>query len=98
VTPVRQLNSPGRDLSNARHREVWTALYSTARCERLVRGLSEQLYTQTVSASSWEAFRDTLPRLPTLRACGPWGSGRHLSATQVLISGRCWTFPACPRG
>ena len=31
----------GRDLSNARHREVWTELYAAAGCERLAPGLSE---------------------------------------------------------
>jgi putative hydrolase of the HAD superfamily len=60
----------GRDLSNARHREVWTALYDTAGCERLAPGLSEELYALTVSAESWEAFPDTLPTLKALRDRG----------------------------
>jgi HAD superfamily hydrolase (TIGR01509 family) len=60
----------GRDLSNARHREVWIALYSAAGCERLAPGLSEQLYELTLSAESWEAFPDTLPTLTALRDRG----------------------------
>jgi putative hydrolase of the HAD superfamily len=60
----------GRDLSNARHREVWTALYSAAGCERLTPGLSEELYEFTVDAGSWEAFPDTLPTLEALREQG----------------------------
>jgi putative hydrolase of the HAD superfamily len=57
----------GRDLSIERHREVWTMLYADAGCERLARGLSEELYTLTVSPESWEAFPDTLPTLRALR-------------------------------
>jgi HAD superfamily hydrolase (TIGR01509 family) len=57
----------GRDLSTDRHREVWTLLYADAGCERLAPGLSEELYTLTVSAESWEAFPDTLPTLRGLR-------------------------------
>jgi putative hydrolase of the HAD superfamily len=60
----------GRDLSNARHREVWTALYGAAGCERLVPGLSEELYGLTVSAGSWEAFPDTIPTLKAVRERG----------------------------
>jgi HAD superfamily hydrolase (TIGR01549 family) len=60
----------GRDLSNARHREVWTALYDAAGCERLAPGLSEHLYALTVSAESWEAFPDTLPTLKAVRDRG----------------------------
>jgi HAD superfamily hydrolase (TIGR01509 family) len=60
----------GRDLSNARHREVWTALYDAAGCERLAPGLSDQLYELTVSPESWEAFPDTLPTLKALRNQG----------------------------
>jgi putative hydrolase of the HAD superfamily len=60
----------GRDLSNARHREVWIALYDAAGCERLAPGLSEELYALTVSAESWEAFPDTLPTLKALRDRG----------------------------
>jgi HAD superfamily hydrolase (TIGR01509 family) len=60
----------GRDLSNARHREVWTALYDAAGCERLAPGLSEELYALTVSAESWEAFPDTLPTLKAVRDRG----------------------------
>ncbi len=60
----------GRDLSNARHREVWTALYDAAGCERLAPGLSEELYELTVSAESWEAFPDTLPTLKAVRDRG----------------------------
>lgn len=60
----------GRDLSNARHREVWTALYDAAGCGRLAPGLSEELYALTVSAESWEAFPDTLPTLKAVRDRG----------------------------
>jgi HAD superfamily hydrolase (TIGR01509 family) len=60
----------GRDLSPARHREVWTALYVEAGCDRLVPGLSEALYAQTVDVRSWEAFSDTLPTLRALRDLG----------------------------
>src|SRR4051812_45850528 len=60
----------GRDLSNDRHHEVWTALYDAAGCERLVPGLSEELYTLTVSADSWEAFPDTLATLQAVRDRG----------------------------
>jgi HAD superfamily hydrolase (TIGR01509 family) len=60
----------GRDLSNARHHEVWTALYREAGCERLAPGLSEELYALTVSAASWEAFPDTVPTLKGLRERG----------------------------
>ena len=60
----------GRDLSNVRHREVWTALYDAAGCEGLAPGLSEELYALTVSAESWEAFPDTLPTLRAVRDRG----------------------------
>jgi putative hydrolase of the HAD superfamily len=60
----------GRDLSNDRHREVWTALYRAAGCEQLGCGLSEALYELTVSAASWEAFPDTLPTLKALHERG----------------------------
>jgi HAD superfamily hydrolase (TIGR01509 family) len=60
----------GRDLSTARHREVWVALYRAAGCERLAPGLSEELYRLTVSAESWEAFPDTLPTLKAVRDRG----------------------------
>ena len=60
----------GRDLSNVRHREVWTALYDDAGCQRLAPGLSGELYALTVSAESWEAFPDTLPTLAAVRDRG----------------------------
>ncbi len=60
----------GRDLSNARHREVWVELYGAAGCERLAPGLSEELYALTVSAESWEAFPDTVPTLRALHDRG----------------------------
>lgn len=60
----------GRDLSNVRHREVWTALYEAAGCERLAAGLSEQLYALTISAESWEAFPDSRPTLQAVRDRG----------------------------
>ena len=60
----------GRDLSSARHREVWISLYEAAGCGRLAPGLSGGLYDLTVSAGSWEAFPDTLPTLRALRDRG----------------------------
>lgn len=60
----------GRDLSNAQHREVWLALYQLAGCEELAPGLSDELYSLTVSAESWEAFPDTLPTLKAVRDRG----------------------------
>jgi HAD superfamily hydrolase (TIGR01493 family) len=60
----------GRDLSTARHRQVWTALYREAGCEQLTAGLSEALYGLTVSADSWEAFPDTVPTLRAVRDRG----------------------------
>jgi putative hydrolase of the HAD superfamily len=60
----------GRDLSNERHRKIWTELYATAGCEELVPGLSDAVYDLTVSAESWEAFPDTLPTLEALRDRG----------------------------
>lgn len=60
----------GRDLSNARHREVWVALYTAAGCERLAPGLSEELYELTVNAESWEAFPDAVPTLKALHERG----------------------------
>jgi HAD superfamily hydrolase (TIGR01509 family) len=56
----------GRDLSNDRHHEVWTALYRAAGCERLAAGLSERLYEFTVDPGSWEAFPDAVPTLAAL--------------------------------
>jgi HAD superfamily hydrolase (TIGR01509 family) len=60
----------GRDLSSDRHRATWTELYTTAGCERLAEGLSDQLYSLTISADSWEVFPDTLPTLRALRERG----------------------------
>jgi HAD superfamily hydrolase (TIGR01509 family) len=60
----------GRDLSNTRHREVWTALYDSAGCEALAPGLSEELYALTVRAESWEAFPDTLSTLKAVHDRG----------------------------
>jgi HAD superfamily hydrolase (TIGR01509 family) len=60
----------GRDLSSARHREVWTALYDAAGCDGLVPGLSEALYALTISAESWELFPDTVSTLTAVRDRG----------------------------
>jgi putative hydrolase of the HAD superfamily len=60
----------GRDLSTARHREVWTELYAAAGCDRLAPGLSDAMYDRTVSAESWEAFPDTVPTLRAVRERG----------------------------
>ena len=60
----------GRDLSPARHRKVWTALYRKAGCDRLAPGLSEALYALTLDVHSWEGFPDALPTLRALRDLG----------------------------
>jgi HAD superfamily hydrolase (TIGR01509 family) len=60
----------GRDLSTTRHREVWIALYDAAGCADLAPGLSEELYSLTVRADSWEAFPDTVATLRALRERG----------------------------
>ncbi|MFL6127546.1 MAG: HAD family hydrolase [Mycobacteriales bacterium] len=60
----------GRDLSGARHREVWTALYAAAGLEELAPGLGTALYELTVRADSWEAFPDSLPTLRAVRDRG----------------------------
>ncbi|SDY40128.1 haloacid dehalogenase superfamily, subfamily IA, variant 3 with third motif having DD or ED/haloacid dehalogenase superfamily, subfamily IA, variant 1 with third motif having Dx(3-4)D or Dx(3-4)E [Micromonospora pattaloongensis] len=60
----------GRDLSPERHREVWTALYDTAGCEKLAPGLSGHLYALTVRAESWEAFPDSVDTLRSLHERG----------------------------
>ncbi|GAB7039493.1 MULTISPECIES: HAD family hydrolase [Catenuloplanes] len=60
----------GRDLDPERHRQVWTALYAEAGCDKLLPGLSDDLYALTVAAESWEAFEDSLPTLRGLRARG----------------------------
>jgi FMN phosphatase YigB (HAD superfamily) len=60
----------GRDLSPSRHREVWTALYTDAGCDRLAPGLSHALYELTVDAGSWEGFSDAEPTLRALKERG----------------------------
>ena len=60
----------GRDLSPARHREVWTDLYARAGCEGLAPGLGESLYDVTVDPRSWEAFPDAEPTLRALKERG----------------------------
>ena len=60
----------GRDLSQSRHRQVWTALYAEAGCDHLASGLSDALYELTVEAGSWEAFPDTVPTLRALKERG----------------------------
>lgn len=60
----------GRDLSEARHREVWTDLYTAAGCEQLAPGLSAALYERTVDAASWEPFPDAVSVLAAVRERG----------------------------
>ena len=60
----------GRDLSAARHREVWTALYTAAGCEQVAAGLSDELYARTVDPASWEAFPDSVAVLRAVRERG----------------------------
>jgi putative hydrolase of the HAD superfamily len=56
----------GRDLSEAAHREHWTALYSAA--DVIADGLGEILYEREISAAAWTPFPDTKPTLEALRA------------------------------
>jgi putative hydrolase of the HAD superfamily len=60
----------GRDLSAARHREVWTALYTAAGSEELAPGTAAAHYELTVRADSWEAFPDSVPTLRAVRERG----------------------------
>lgn len=60
----------GRDLSAAKHRDVWTALYTAAGCEQVVPGLSAELYARTVDAASWEGFPDSVPVLRAVHERG----------------------------
>jgi HAD superfamily hydrolase (TIGR01493 family) len=55
----------GRDLSEAAHRECWTALYAAA--DVLAKGLGEVLYEREISAEAWIPFPDTRPTLEALR-------------------------------
>jgi putative hydrolase of the HAD superfamily len=58
----------GRDLSEAAHRECWTALYSAA--DVIVAGLGDVLYEREISAEAWLPFPDTRPVVEALRAAG----------------------------
>lgn len=60
----------GRDLSAARHREVWTQLYRDAGADQLMTGLSDAIYDLTVHPGSWELFPDALPVLEALTRRG----------------------------
>jgi HAD superfamily hydrolase (TIGR01493 family) len=57
----------GRDLSQERHRAVWTDLYARSGADELAAGLSDELYALTVDPASWEAFPDTAVTLRGLR-------------------------------
>lgn len=60
----------GRDLSLARHREVWTELYRRCGADELAGGLAAALYDVTVSADAWSAFPDALDTLRALHEAG----------------------------
>lgn len=60
----------GRDLTEARHRQVWTSLYAAAGAERLVEGLSVALYDLTVDPASWELCPGATEVISALRQVG----------------------------
>jgi len=60
----------GRDLGEARHRQVWTSLYAAAGAERLAEGLSGALYDLTVDPTSWEPCPGAADVLQALRRAG----------------------------
>jgi HAD superfamily hydrolase (TIGR01509 family) len=60
----------GRDLAEARHRQMWTSLYAAAGAERLADGLSAALYDLTVDPTSWELCPGAADVLQALRVAG----------------------------
>lgn len=61
-------HAKGRDLSEAAHRSVWTALFAPA--DDLVPGLAHALYEQVMHPSTWRPYPDTEWILRELRARG----------------------------
>lgn len=58
----------GRDLSPEAHRRVWTALFT--RVDRVVPGLSRELYDRVMDPHSWVPYADTGPTLRAVRERG----------------------------
>ena len=58
----------GRDLSPEAHRRVWTGLFAGA--DRVVPGVSRELYERVMNPNSWVPYSDTRPTLEALRARG----------------------------
>jgi len=58
----------GRDLSPEAHRRVWTSLF--ARADRVVPGLSRELYEQVMDPHSWVPYADTRATLEAIRRRG----------------------------
>jgi len=61
-------HAKGRDLSEAAHRSIWTALFAPA--DDLVPGLAHALYEQVMHPSTWRPYPDTEWILRELRARG----------------------------
>lgn len=61
-------HAKGRDLSEAAHRRVWTALFAPA--DDLVPGLAQVIYEQVMHPSTWRPYPDTEWILRELRARG----------------------------
>jgi len=58
----------GRDLSPEAHRRVWTALF--ARADRVVPGLSRELYARVMDPHSWVPYADTRSTLEAIHHRG----------------------------
>ncbi len=58
----------GRDLTAAKHRDVWSALF--ARADRVAPGISKALYERVMDPASWVPYADAAPTLRALRARG----------------------------
>lgn len=61
-------HAKGRDLSEAAHRRVWTALFAPA--DELVPGLAHTLYEKVMHPAGWRPYPDTEWILRELRARG----------------------------
>jgi HAD superfamily hydrolase (TIGR01493 family) len=58
----------GRDLSPAAHRRVWMELF--ARADKVVPGVSRELYERVMDPHSWVPYADTRATLETIRGRG----------------------------
>lgn len=58
----------GRDLSPGAHRRVWTALFT--RADRVVPGISRELYERVMDPASWVPYADVRATLTSIRARG----------------------------